>query len=231
MTIRSALILGTAVTGALLITGCGETRSDPVASPTAPPPTAQAATVNAPPAAAVTYPEWVLDPFTGGVFGATGISRASLGGTGEEMARALANGRTELARTIQVKVQSSYTRFFTEGGDIANKAGGGVEYRQMAQEMSENVSRQLTNQVISGSRQKQMWRDPSNKDLYIWVVIDNEKLAALNTSIKDEAKRQLDARAQVGAELKAADALKRLDAAIDAELARKEVPAPKPAAQ
>ena len=92
--------------------------------------------------------------------------------------------------------------------------------------MSENVSRQLTNQVLTGSKQKATFRDPNTKELFVWVIIAEDKLDMIKNQVKDEARNQIAKRAQVGAELKAADALKRLDAAIDTEMARQGGAAP-----
>jgi hypothetical protein len=207
-----ALALIAALAGTTLLTGCGDAREN-IASP------AQNTTSQP---KEVVYPDWVGDPGTNGQFGAVGISKTSLGGTAEEFPRALNAGRVELARSIQVKVQAAYTRFFTEGGELSQGANGGTDAKIAAQEMSENVSKTLTNQVLQGSRQKAVFRDPNTKELFMWVVIDEAKLPMLKQQIKDEANNQVAKRAQISAELKAQDALKRLDAAIDQEMTRQQ---------
>jgi hypothetical protein len=170
----------------------------------------------------VQLPEWVADPFMNDRFGAVGISRTSLGGMQEQIDRAMAAGRTELARSIATKVQAAYVRYFTEGGDVAWSADGGVDRQELAQEMSENVSRQITDQLLQGSRRKDMWIHPKNQDLYVWVIIDPAKMDLVAQQVKAQASKELQSRAQVRAELKAKDALKRLDEAIDNELMRQQ---------
>lgn len=209
---RSILFASLASSCVLLMTGCGETRSDNIASPVTAAPNAKVQEV--------TMPDWVMDPCTDGQFGAVGISRTSLGGSAEEFARALANGRTELARTINVRVQSAYIRFFTEGGSLNQATNGGVEAKTAAEEMSTNVSRQLTDQVLSGSRQKAIYRDPNTKEVFMWVIISPDKLEAIQAQVKQEAQNQVAKRAQISAELKTQEALKMLDAAIDKEMNR-----------
>ena len=165
-------------------------------------------------------PLWVSDPFMEGHFGAVGSSRKSLGGMQEQMDRAMAAARTELARTIQSRVQSSYVRFFSESGEASWGEDGNPELQTLAQEMSENVSRQLTNQVLQGSRRKNIYQHGPTGELYVWVIIDPEQMAIVNQQVKAQASKELAARAQVKAELKAKEALERLDKAIDDEMAR-----------
>ena len=170
--------------------------------------------------AGVALPDWFNDPFKDDQFGAVGLARKSLGGMQEQLNKAMAQGRTELARTISTKVQAAYTSFFTEGGEAGWGENGEVVRNELAQEMSENVSRQITDQVLQGARRKDTWIHPKNEDLYVWVVIDNSMRDVLAQQIKASARKEVAAKAQVKAELKAKDALSRLDAAIDKELAR-----------
>ena len=170
--------------------------------------------------AGVSLPDWFNDPFMDDQFGAVGIARKSLGGMQEQLNKAMAQGRTELARTISTKVQSSFTSFFTDGGEAGWGENGEVVRNELAQEMSENVSRQLTDQMLKGSSRKDTWIHPKNEDLYVWVVIDTSMRDILAEQIKASARKEVAAKAQIKAELKAKDALERLDAAIDKELAR-----------
>lgn len=214
------LLLATAGAAALFLTGCGgDDRSNHEER------VEQRA-----------YPAWVADPFSEGQFGAVGISRDSLIGAEGTMQRALADGRAKLADSIKAKVQRAYVRFFTEGGESSRAADGSIQRDELAQEMSENVTRTLTNQVISGSRQKDIWRDGEGLvgepgTLFMWVVIDRSQMDLLSEQIRAEASNEVARRAQVRAELKARDALDRLDALIDDELQRQEgIPADSSAA-
>lgn len=170
----------------------------------------------------VQLPEWVADPFMNDHFGAVGISRKSLGGMQEQINRAMAAGRTELARSIETKVQAAYIRYFTEGGEASWDPEGDVTREELAQEMSENVSRQITDQLLQGSRRKDMWMHPKNDDLYVWVIIDPSKMDMVAKQVKAQASKEVQRRSQVRAELKAKGALERLDEAIDNELLRQQ---------
>ncbi len=175
----------------------------------------------------VQFPAWFMDPGMDGNIGATGIAEKSLGGMREQTNAAMQDAFNGLARTISTKVQAAYTRYFSEGGEKSWDADGGVDKATVAQELTENVSRQLTNQIIQGAERREVWEHPTTKDLYVWVVINAEKRDQVLTQVKAEARKQLASRKKVAAEIKAEDALKKLDAAIDAEMLRTsgEVPA------
>ena len=206
---RTFIILAAFAATLAFITGCGsESR------------------VEKPVVGGVELPEWFMEPGMGGNIGATGIAEKSLGGMREQTNAAMQDAFNGLARTISTKVQAAYTRFFSEGGEKSWDADGGIDKATVAQELTENVSRQITNQVIQGAERKAVWEHPTSGDLYVWVVINAEKRDQVLTQVKAEARKQLAARKKVAAELKAEDALKKLDAAIDAEMLRQagEVP-------
>jgi hypothetical protein len=206
---RSVIICSAIISALALLTGCGgEPR------------------VEQPEIGGVTFPAWFNSPGMGGNIGATGISPKKLGGMQETTNAAMGDAYTALARTISTKVQAAYTRYFSEGGESAWAADGSIDKTALAQELTENVSRQLTNQIIEGAERKEVWEHPVDKDLYVWVVINPDRRDQILAQVKAEARNQLASRKKVAAELKAEDALKKLDAAIDAEMLRQsgEVP-------
>ena len=202
---RSLIILAAFAVAVTFITGCGgDKRTEkPVIS-------------------GVELPEWFNEPGMGGNIGATGIvtKKTATGGMREMVNDAMGDAYTGLARTISTKVQAAYTRYFSQGGENSLSADGSVDSTTLSQELSENVSRQLTNQIIQGAERKAVWEHPKSGDLYVWVVINAEKRDQVLTQVKAEARKQLAARKKVAAEIKAEDALKKLDAAIDAEMLR-----------
>ncbi len=209
---RSIILCSALIMTVAFVTGCGGEKR-----------------VENPVVAGVELPKWFMEPGMGGNIGATGISKKSLGGMQEMTNAAMGDATTALARVISVKVQAAYTRYFSEGGESAWAADGSIDRTTLAQELTENVSRQLTNQVIQGAERKAVWEHPKSGDLYVWVVINPEKRDEVLTQVKAEARKQLAARKKVAAELKAEDALKKLDAAIDAELLRASGETPKAA--
>jgi hypothetical protein len=163
-------------------------------------------------------PVWVADPSYDDQFGAVGISRPSLGGMNETFKKARMEGRLELARIISTKVQAAYVRYFQEGGEIY--AGEkGPEYQTMATEMAEDTSRQITDQLLQGTKQMEFWQHPESKDMYVWMIIDPEAMDMIADQVKVAA-RSSARRSNIAAELKTKEALERLDAAIDAEMER-----------
>jgi hypothetical protein len=168
----------------------------------------------------IELPEWFMEPGMGGNIGATGIAEKSLMGIREQTNAAMQDASNNLARTISTRVQAAYTRFFSEGGEKSWAADGSIDKATLAQELTENVSRQLTNQVIQGAERKAVWEHPTSGDLYVWVIINPERRDQVLNQVKSQARKQLASRKKVAAELKTEDALKKLDAAIDAQMLR-----------
>ena len=144
---RTLLILAAFAVTLTLITGCGGEDREVVKD-----------------ASGVELPEWFDNPGMDGNIGATGIAAKSLGGNREQTNAAMQDARNNLAQTISVKVQAAYTRFFSEGGEKSWAEDGSIDNTSLAQELTENVSRQITNQVIEGSGRKKSWFHP-NGDL------------------------------------------------------------------
>ncbi len=111
-------------------------------------------------------PSWVLNPEVEG--GLAAVGSAKIGKAGLQFARteALANARDELARQISVKVKNM-VKNFTQVTGIGNE--------ETVDKVSVQVSKQVTSQVLQGSRQKDMWISPSGT-LYVLVVVDPEMI-------------------------------------------------------
>ncbi len=109
-------------------------------------------------------PSWVLNPQSAGKLVAVGS--AKVGPAGMQFAReeALAAARDELARMMSVRVKNMVKRFMQTTG---------VGDAQAVDHVSASVSKQVANQVLSGSRQKDLWISPSG-ELYVLVELDPE---------------------------------------------------------
>lgn len=107
-------------------------------------------------------PRWVLNPEMEG--GLAAVGSAKIGKAGIQFARteAMANARDELARMLSVKVKNMVKNFTQQIG---------VGDEQTVDKVSAQVSKQVTSQVLNGSRQKDMWISPSG-ELYVLVVLD-----------------------------------------------------------
>lgn len=127
-------------------------------------------------------PAWVIDPTMEG--GITGLGSAKIGPAGISFARqeATAAARDEMARNISVKVNNMFKSFTqTTGiGDV-----------QTVDKVASNVSKQVSSQLIEGSKVKNSWISPACNELFVLVVQDpNVTKAAVknsvNTSLKNE---------------------------------------------
>jgi len=118
-------------------------------------------------------PEWVLTGHEEGIFSAVGSARISNSGMQFAKTAALAQGRNELARQLSVKVKSLVNNFVQQTG---------LGDDQLVDRLGKQVSKQVTNETLSGSRQKDIWISPSS-DLYILVFME---INAVKQSVKNQ---------------------------------------------
>ena len=162
-------------------------------------------------------PKWVLNPSLEG--GISAVGSAKIGKAGMQFARteAMAHGRDELARITSVKVKNM-VKNFTQSTGVADA--------ETVDKVSSQVTKQVTNQAISGSKQKETWISPSN-DIYVLVVVDasvakDNVKQAVQTSMKNEQ--------ALWQQFQAKKANEELDKEIDKEFgaAKQEAAAAKP---
>ncbi|MBI5551042.1 MAG: LPP20 family lipoprotein [Desulfobacterales bacterium] len=117
-------------------------------------------------------PAWVL---TGkskdDLFAAVGSAVIGKGGKQFAHTEAMANGRSELARQISVKVQGLVNNFTQQTG---------VGTDQTLDAFARQVSKQVSDETLSGSMQKDIWISPS-KELYVLMVLDKN---AVESSVR-----------------------------------------------
>lgn len=109
-------------------------------------------------------PEWVISGGGGYEGGLASVGSSEIGAAGLSFARnnARAQGRDELARQMQIKVQNMVKNFVQEIG-----AGDG----QTVDRVSSQVSRQVAQQTLSGSAEREMWVSPT-RVIHVLMVID-----------------------------------------------------------
>lgn len=119
-------------------------------------------------------PAWVTKGGSAekGVSSAVGSAKIGPAGMNFATTEAMANGRSELAQQISVKVKGLVKNFTQTSG---------VGDDQTVDKVSAQVSKQVTNQMLNGSKQEDLWVSPS-ETLYVLVVIDPE---ALKTNVKN----------------------------------------------
>ncbi len=127
-------------------------------------------------------PPWVCMPEIGGGIAALGIAQKSPAGPGFQRQEAMANGRDALARQISVKVKNMFKNFTQQTG---------VGSDAVVDKLSANVSKQIGNQMLSGSKQAKYWVDAKTGDMYLLVVLDpNAAVAATKSTVKSSLRNE-----------------------------------------
>ena len=119
-------------------------------------------------------PEWVLAEYQEEKFSAVGSAHIGKGGIQFARTEALANARSELARQVSVTVRSLVNTFSQQTG---------IGDDQTLDAFSKQVSKQVTNETLAGSREKEMWISPSS-DIYVLAVLEAEL-------VKESVRRQV----------------------------------------
>ncbi len=127
-------------------------------------------------------PPWVCMPEVAGGIAAIGIAQKSPAGPGFQRQEAMANGRDALARQIAVKVKSMFKNFTQQTG-VGNDA--------TVDKLSANVSKQIANQMLSGSKQSKYWVDAKTGDMYLLVTLDpNSSVEATKAAVKSSLRNE-----------------------------------------
>jgi hypothetical protein len=186
-----------------LAAGCA---SAPPPAPAAPPP----APKNAMQAELVGAPKWVsmgcaasFDGKKTGICGVGGIA----GMTNPALARTAAEGRarTEIARSMKVRVKSMLK-------DYASVTKGGPGAKLNNEEHLEDVSKQITDTTLSGTRLQDTWISSSGT-FYALVILDT---SAFRDGLKDV--KQLDEATRAAIVERADKSFSELDAATESSL-------------
>ena len=147
-------------------------------------------------------PDWVIAEKKGVDLSAVGSAHIGKGGIQFARTEALSNARSELARQVSVKVRGLVNTF-------AQQAGAGDQ--QTLDAYSKQVSKQVTDEILAGSRETDMWISPS-EDIYVLAVLKKEDVKASVRRQIMSGSGQNDARMQM---LRARDANDELDAEIE----------------
>ena len=110
---------------------------------------------------------------------------------------AVARGRVELARTLQVKVKAMLK-------DYQATTTGGEQFREASSDEQHvlDVSKQITDTALTGTEMRELWVS-QNGTLYALVVLDVEKFRASLKQMEDldeEVRRAIDERARAAFE-------------------------------
>jgi hypothetical protein len=125
----------------------------------------------------VVKPEWLKDATLGGrhvgAYGST--AHDPYVDTATMRDRAVDSARRELSRMVEVKVQSVLM-------DYVGESQGSVTT------FTQSVGRSIASQSISGSVQRDEWRHPKTRELFVWVVVDPAYSAKLAQNVAGAAR-------------------------------------------
>lgn len=129
--------------------------------------------------AGVLAPEWYCTPEIEGGFAAVGEAKPNAARDNNmQRTMALANGRDALARDIEVKVQNMLTNWARATGE---------DETQTYESNFENVSRQVSQQTLQGSRQLKRWLAPDGTLVLLVGITNNDPIKnTLKTSLRNE---------------------------------------------
>jgi len=152
-------------------------------------------------------PSWVCDGgamMEGGLF-AVGSAEMSPLGRSFQRTEATAAARDALARQIKVKVKNMFKQF---------QATTGIGDEQTAEKATQNVSKQVAQATLSGSKVMKVWLSPKGT-MYVLVGMPDPK--AVQQEVKKAVKTSLHNDKALWQKFLAQKADKELDAAVDKE--------------
>ena len=131
-------------------------------------------------------PDWVqsMGYYDKGV-GAIGSSPKSNLGSQVQREDALLAARNELAKSIESKVQSAISQ--TRQRLIEQGIAGAEELGTL---QTQNAARQMVNMRLNNSRPLKQWKDPESGELYVWVIIAQKDLVAMQADVNGKVVRK-----------------------------------------
>ena len=150
-------------------------------------------------------PQWVCNGganMEGGIYGVGSAPKSPLGITFQRN-EAMAQARDEIARQLQVKVKNMIKNYMSSTG---------IGDNQTAERVSTQVSKQLTSQVLQGSKLLKTWQ---GKDGTLYVLVGMNK--SIKDNVKNAVKTTFKNNEALWQEFKAKKAQEELDAAVEKE--------------
>jgi hypothetical protein len=126
-------------------------------------------------------PDWVINPSLGGVLGAVGVARPHAFGTKEQLNEARLNARLELANTLEARFQN------VGRGQLEQQlATAGDALVDDSRKSFLGVDRTIADVVLAGTRQRALWFDPDNGEVFVWMVVDGAVLDRVDHYLAEE---------------------------------------------
>ncbi len=126
-------------------------------------------------------PDWVDNPSLEGGISASGSAKIGAAGRNFAKTEASAQARDEIARQLGVKVKNMVKNFVQVSG---------VGDDQAVDKATSQVSKQVTSQLLNGSKITRVFVDNTSKpkELYVLVVLDPASIANAKAAMKAAVK-------------------------------------------
>lgn len=149
-------------------------------------------------------PSWVLMGGAEGGISAVGSAPLSAAGINHARTEALANARTEIARQMGLKVSNMVKNFVQTTG---------VGDQQTVDKVSSSITRQLTNQTVTGSKQVDAWvpKNSECKEIFVLVAVDAN---SFQKELKAQAISSFQNEQAIWQQIQAKNAMDEMDKAI-----------------
>jgi membrane-bound lytic murein transglycosylase C len=154
------------------------------------------------------YPNWIVDPSIDDGYGAVGSARVGDAGMSFARTEAIAMGRDELSRQLSVKVQNMF-KSYTNSIGVGGKDG--------VEKVATNVSKQITNQTLKGTKATNLWISP-DKELFLHVVISTENIIESTKKVVKEVSSVSAENNELANEINEAYSEEKLEEAIKKEV-------------
>ena len=110
----------------------------------------------------VLAPEWTCTPLVEGSYAEVGSAPMSNAGENFSRREALANGRSNLAQQIETKVKDKVETFIR---------GTGIAQGESVDKVTTQVSKQVAQVTLKGSKQVKYWQNPKTQSIYVLMAI------------------------------------------------------------
>ena len=158
-------------------------------------------------------PSWIDNEEIPDGLAATGIAQPNpMGDKSMQRTVAIADARTKLAGKLKIRVQNMFSQLNQQSTTAAADNTKKPIKTDVMNRVIENVTRQLVDQELAGTTTRGFWTDPSDGNLYVFVVMTKE---TMDRALAGAAQSQIRKEINQG-EQSLDHALDKLDAAIAA---------------
>ena len=138
-------------------------------------------------------PSWIDNEEIPDGLAAVGIAQSNpMGDKGLQRTVAVADGRSKLAGKLKVRVQNLFSQLNQQETTAASEGKKPIKTDVMNR-VIENVTRQVVDQELAGTSNRAFWTDPTDGNLYVFVVMTKESMdRALAGAARNQIRKEID---------------------------------------